>query len=146
MFPLPGSVCPFFSFNWEAHATMDELGCCCTPGAEGCDSQVDVGSQAGVSLKASHFCTPMPSSTFLLLKFWRILHPAGGHLWTEQKQRLLGCRRVSSVYWWLEQPPWSRLEWPARANSVVGLRRPVLGSALACNLWLPCLNLQCDSV
>ncbi|CAE7561770.1 Pol [Symbiodinium natans] len=37
------------SSKWElmdqAHATMDELGCCCTPGAEGCDSQVDVGSQ-----------------------------------------------------------------------------------------------------
>lgn len=30
----------------QEHAALDDLGCCCTPGAEGCDSQIDVGSQA----------------------------------------------------------------------------------------------------
>eukprot|EP00439_Symbiodinium_sp_Y106_P023866 s2052_g2.t3 len=37
------------SSRWElmdqAHSALDEMGCCCTPGAEGCDSQIDVGAQ-----------------------------------------------------------------------------------------------------
>ena len=32
-------------FAPEEHQALDELGCCCTPGAEGCDSQIDVGAQ-----------------------------------------------------------------------------------------------------
>ena len=39
--------CPAQFSAWKAHAALDELGCCCTPGAEGCDSQIDVGAQAG---------------------------------------------------------------------------------------------------
>ncbi|CAK9051752.1 Sacsin (DnaJ homolog subfamily C member 29) (DNAJC29) [Durusdinium trenchii] len=37
---------------WELmsqdHTALDDLGCCCTPGAEGCDSQIDVGAQVVV--------------------------------------------------------------------------------------------------
>ncbi|CAJ1388577.1 unnamed protein product [Effrenium voratum] len=29
----------------QEHGGLEQLGCCCTPGAEGCDSQVDVGAQ-----------------------------------------------------------------------------------------------------
>ena len=36
---------------WELmahhHRGLEQLGCCCCPGAEGCDSQVDVFSEAG---------------------------------------------------------------------------------------------------
>lgn len=32
----------------QDHTALDDLGCCCTPGAEGCDSQIDVGAQVVV--------------------------------------------------------------------------------------------------
>ena len=36
-----------YDASGQEHGGLEQLGCCCTPGAEGCDSQVDVGAQAG---------------------------------------------------------------------------------------------------
>ena len=71
---------------------LDELGCCCTPGAEGCDSQVDVGAQAGSSNKM--FCSSAHRvavlASYLNRTLWRSLSSGRAKVVVPWMRRMCG--------------------------------------------------------